>query len=167
MIGKIIGAHGIKGVLKIHPLTDFPRRFFDMKKLRIERPGKPSRELDVLNVALHEGKGQILVTALGVNDRDAAEELSGWVITVSNEERAELPEGEYWIDSLIGLDVRDMESGDCLGVIDDVMQTGNHDVYQVSTPDGPRMIPAVAEVVREIDLEAGVMKVTLPEGLWD
>jgi len=168
LIGTIVGAHGVKGTLRVHPLTDFPERFLGMKKLHIEKPGKPPRELEVLNASNHEGKGQILVSVSGITDRDRAEELSGWRITVAPEERVELPEGEYWIDSLIGMSVIDERSDEHLGKIEDVLSTGSSDLYQVRTPDGAmKILPAIEEVVREIDLEAGVMKVHLIEGLWD
>lgn len=168
LVGTIVGAHGVRGVFRIHPLTDYPERFFDMQKLYIEKPGKPPRELEVLKVSGHEGKGQILVTAVGITDRDRAEELSGYLITVAPEERVELPEGEYWIDSLIGMSVIDADSGEHLGKIEDVMSTGSSDLYQVRTPDDEvKIIPAIADIVREIDTDAGVMKVSLLEGLWD
>jgi 16S rRNA processing protein RimM len=167
-IGRIVGAHGIEGTLRIHPLTDYPERFKDMKKLHAEIPDKPPRELVVRKVSFHKGKGQILVAVEGINDRGAAEELSGGVITVGRDERVDLQEGEYWIDTLIGMDVSDAESGERLGVIEDVMPVGPHDVYQVRASDGTmKMIPAVAEVVREIDVDASRVKVSLPEGLWD
>lgn len=168
LIGSIVGAHGVKGTFRIHPLTDYPERFFDMKKLYIEKQGKPHRELEVLRIAGHEGKGQILATVAGITDRDRAEELSGYTITVAPDERVELPEGEYWIDSLIGMSVIDAESGELLGKIEDVMSTGSSDLYQVRTPnDEMKIVPAIADVVREIDLEACVMRVFLIEGLWD
>lgn len=168
LIGRILGAHGIKGVLRIHPLTDYPDRFFHMDKIHIEKPGKPPRELEVVDIAPHEGKGQILLTVAGVSDRDAAEMFAGYAITVAPEERVELPAGEYWIDSLIGMDVIDLESGEHLGNIEDVMSTGSCDVYAVRTPDGAlKMIPAIGDVVREIDTDTGCMKVVLMEGLWD
>jgi 16S rRNA processing protein RimM len=167
-IGRIVGSHGVRGTLRIHPLTDYPERFFDMKTLHVEKPGKPAKDLEVLSVSSHEGKGQILVTVTGINDCDRAKEFAGWLITVAGDERVELPEGEYWIDSLIGMDVVDSQSGEHLGKIDDVMSTGSNDIYQVRTPDGtPKLVPAVADVIREIDVDSGVMKVTLPEGLWD
>lgn len=171
VIGKIIGAHGIKGAIRVHPLTDFPERFMDMESLYIEKQGKSHslhKELEVVLVTSHDGKGQFLFTVEGVNDRDAAEALSGWFVTVSPEERVELSEDEYWIDSLIGLEVIDSESGEHLGTIEDVMQTGSNDVYQVRTPEGAvKVIPAIADVVLEIDVEGGTMKISMMEGLWD
>jgi 16S rRNA processing protein RimM len=168
LIGRIVGAHGVKGTLRIHPLTDFPERFLDMKQLHIGRHGRPDRVLDVLSMAAHEGKGQFLAAVSGVCDRDAAEALNGYTVTVASGERVELPEGEYWIDSLIGLDVADADGGGHLGKIEDVLSTGSNDIYQVRAVDGAvKMIPAIADIVREIDLSAGVVRIFLMEGLWD
>ncbi|MDR1020609.1 MAG: ribosome maturation factor RimM [Synergistaceae bacterium] len=167
-IGKIVGAHGVKGTLRIHPLTDFPERFLDMGRLYVEKPGKPPRELEVQRASSHDGKGQILVKAAGVDGRDEAEALSGWAVTVLPEERVDLPDGEYWIDSLIGLKAVVAASGDCLGTVEDVMTTGGNDVYAVRTAEGDiRLIPAIGDVVREIDISSGVIRVDLIEGLWD
>lgn len=168
LIGTIVGAHGVKGTFRVHPLTDYPERFLDMKELYIEKAGKPAKYLEVLGVSSHDGKGQFLFTVSGIDDRDAAENLRGYTITVAPEERVALPEGEYWIDSLIGLDVVDAVEGLPLGKIEDVLSTGSNDIYQVRTAEGSlKMLPAIADVVREIDLDAGVMRVTLLEGLWD
>jgi 16S rRNA processing protein RimM len=167
-IGYIAGAHGVEGVLRLVPTTDYPERFFDMETLVAERDGKPPLFLKITGVKPHSGKGQILISADGVDDRDAAEALKGWKITISPEERVELPEGEYWTDSLIGLDVVDDESGAHLGRIEEIMNTGSNDVYQVRTGDGKlRLIPAIRDVVREISLEHGTVRVKLLEGLWD
>ena len=168
VVGRIVGAHGIKGVLRIHPLTDYPERFLDMEALHLETPGKPPRELDVLEISSHDGKKQYLVSVSGITTREEADALRGYVVTVSPEERVPLADGEYWIDSLIGLDVVDAESDTHLGKIEDVLQTGSNDVYQVRTPDGAlKMVPAIAQIVQSIDPDAGCMKIVVMEGLWD
>lgn len=167
-IGYIAGAHGVAGVFRVVPTTDYPERFFDMETLVAEQDGKPPLSLKITGVKPHSGKGQILISAEGVDGRDAAEALKGRRITVSPEERVQLPEGEYWIDSLIGLDVIDDESGAHLGSIDEIMNTGSNDVYRVRTDDGAlKLIPAIRDVVRDISLEGGTVRVKLPEGLWD
>ncbi|MDR3165815.1 MAG: hypothetical protein LBU13_09595, partial [Synergistaceae bacterium] len=76
-IGYIAGAHGVEGVLRIVPTTDYPGRFFDMETLVAEQAGKPPLSLKITGVKPHPGKGQILISADGVNDRDAADALKG------------------------------------------------------------------------------------------
>jgi 16S rRNA processing protein RimM len=150
------------------PTTDYPERFFGMETLVAEQAGKPPLYLKITGMKHHTGKGQFLISADGVNDRDAAESLKGRAITVSPEERVELPEGEYWIDSLIGLAVIDDESEAHLGSIEEVMNTGSNDVYRIKTDAGAlRLIPAIRDVIRGISLEHGTVRVKLPEGLWD
>lgn len=175
-VGRIVGAHGVKGTLKINPLTDYPDRFLDMGSLYVEKKGKPSKVLEITEMAPYEGKGGYLARVAGVDDRDSAEALSGYDITVLPEERVELPDGEFWIDSLVGLEVREasgehdtqLEKKPALGVIEDVMPTGGNDVYIVRTQAGElKPIPAIADVVKDIDLDAGVVWIVLPEGLWD
>lgn len=168
VIGRIVGAHGIKGAIRIHPLTDFPDRFLEMQHLYIEKTGKPGQTLDVLEISSHEGKGQYLATVRGIDNREDAETLRGYVVTVSADERVTLPEGEYWIDSLIGLNIVDAESGEHLGKVEDVLSTGSNDIYQFRMPDGTlKLIPAIADVVREIDLDSACIRIVAMEGLLD
>ncbi|MDR2779630.1 MAG: ribosome maturation factor RimM [Synergistaceae bacterium] len=172
--GRIIGAHGVRGEIRIVPTTDYPERFFGMKTLCAEfscdsgTSQKSPVLLVVSGIRPHEGKGQILAVVDGINDKDSADALKGYVVTVAPEERVELAEGEYWIDSLIGLDVVDDDSGGHLGKIEDVMSTGSNDVYQVKTGDGKtKLIPAIAEVVRSISPDEGVVRIHVLEGLLD
>ena len=173
-IGRIIGAHGVRGEIRIVPTTDYPERFFGMKTLRAEFYGEPGTSpkppvlLEVTGIRPHEGKGQVLVTADGIDGKDSADALKGYVITVAPDERVELAEGEYWVDSLIGLDVVDDDGGEYLGKIEDVMSTGSNDVYRVKTGDGKtKLIPAIEDVVRSISLDEGVIRIHVMEGLWD
>ncbi|MDR1138149.1 MAG: ribosome maturation factor RimM [Synergistaceae bacterium] len=173
-IGRIVGAHGVRGEIRIMPTTDYPERFFGMKTLRAEFSGgvgassKPAILLKVTGIRPHEGKGQILVTADGIDDKNSADELKGRVITVAPDERVELPEGEYWIDSLIGLNVIDDDRHEHLGKIEDVMSTGSNDIYQIRTGNGAmKLIPAVGDVIRSISLDEGVIRIHVLEGLWD
>ena len=83
-------------------------------------------------------------------------------------ERVPLEEDCYWIDDLLGLRVVEQDTGRDLGRLENVISTGSNDVYGVRTPDGAlKMLPAIADVVRKVDLEAGTMTVVLLEGLWD
>jgi len=168
-VGKIVGAHGIKGEFKILPLTDFPERFKTMDEIKLYGAlGSHKLTLRLLSVRFQVDKGLILAKAEDVNTREEAEALRGLLIKIKKEERVALPEGHYWIDDLIGLSVKDGETLEELGRIKDVLVTGGVDVFLVETPLGEeRMIPAAKEMIDLIDLENNQILVSLLEGLWD
>lgn len=169
IIGRILGAHGVRGEIRLLPLTDFPERFLDMDRIDIFRPaGKPVASLEIRSIRAHEGKGVFLVAAEGIGDRDAAQALEGGLVMVPGSERAPLPEGSFWVDEIIGLSVVLAATGETLGSVEDLLRTGEHDVYSVRTVDGKlKMLPAVREVILRIAPGEGIMEVSLPEGLWD
>lgn len=167
-IGRITGAHGVRGDMLLAPLTDYPERFYGMERLDISAGGKPSRSYKVVRLEPYEGKNVFFLHLEGVDDRNAAEAMRGASVTVKAEERVELSEDEYWLDDIIGLSVLSAADGGNLGVITDVMHTGSNDVYIVKTPEGKtKAIPAIADVVKTVDVEAGTMTAVIPEGLWD
>ena len=166
-IGKIVGAQGIKGELRIYPQTSFPERFLQMEKVIIGND-LTKREYKILNV---RDQRNILILKLdGIDDRNQAEALVGQELFITREELYELPEDCYYIFDLIGLKVEDKKWG-LLGKIKDVIE-GAQDLYLV-TPDDKSpakeefFIPAVKAFILAINLETGVMQVDLPEGLWE
>ncbi len=167
-VGKIVGVHGVGGTMLILPLTDYPERFFKMKKLTLEKPGVPSRTVSVKKIFPYEGKDTLFLTLTDVNDRTAAEAFKGSIITVAKEERTDLSEDEYWIDDIIGIRVLDNSTGAELGILEEVIRTGSNDVYLVRTAEGKlKPIPALAEAIKRVDTEEGIMLAAVPEGLWD
>ncbi|KUL05394.1 MAG: Ribosome maturation factor RimM [Synergistales bacterium 54_9] len=168
-IGKIAGAHGVRGEFRIVPLTDFPSRFEEMDRLELYSPeGWHKMSLDIVSMRFQEGKGVYLAKASGIVDRDDAEAMKGLSIKIPAQERVTLPEDSFWVDDILGLSVEDEESGEILGVICEIFPTGGNDVYVVKTPEGSqKMLPAIREVVRLVDLERGVILVRLLDGLWD
>jgi 16S rRNA processing protein RimM len=160
-IGKIAGAHGVRG--------DFPSRFEEMDRLELYSPeGWHKMSLDIVSMRFQEGKGVYLAKASGIVDRDDAEAMKGLSIKIPAQERVTLPEDSFWVDDILGLSVEDEESGEILGVICEIFPTGGNDVYVVKTPEGSqKMLPAIREVVRLVDLERGVILVRLLDGLWD
>jgi len=168
-IGRIAGAHGVGGEFRIVPLTDFPARFEQMGRLELYSPdGGHRMSLEILSMRFHEGKGQYLAKAARIVDRNGAEAIKGLLVRIPPEDRVPLPEGGFWIDDIIGLSVNDEEKGDMLGVVIEVFRTGGNDIYVIETPEGSKkMIPAVREVVKLVDLDKGIISVRLLEGLWD
>ncbi len=139
--------------------TDFPGRFDPGAELWIEREPSPFH-------VEHSRwqKGQAVVKLDTVDDRDRAEELCGRYLRVPGGQLAELEEGEYYLFQLMGLTVV-TEEGRELGPIKDILQTGANDVYIVDTARGELLLPAIRDVVKEVDLPAGRMTVHLLPGL--
>lgn len=165
-IGKIGSAHGVRGELKIVPLTDDVRRFSKLKNCFLTKEdGTVVNELAVKTARID--RGNVLVTFEGVLDRDAAEKLRGFFIAVSRENAVKLPKDEFFIVDLLGLKVIDDERGE-LGTINDVYETGSN--FVISCKRKGKMdlqIPFLKVVCYETSIEEGYMKVRLPDGLYE
>jgi 16S rRNA processing protein RimM len=154
-VAQIVGSFGIRGELKIDPLTDFHARFAKGSRLRLKG--------NWLTVeAIREHRGRPLMKLEGVNDKTAADALQWEYLEAIVTERPVLEEDEFFVEDLIGLRVVS-EDGRELGKIDDIVPNPAHDILQV----GAVLIPVVKEFVKEIDLEAGVVTVHLIPGLAD
>ncbi|MBP9027777.1 MAG: 16S rRNA processing protein RimM [Aminivibrio sp.] len=169
LIGRIVGAQGLRGELKIHALTDNPARFSDMEKLRLYgSDGTLRAELNLLSVRFLDSKGIVVAGTKEVTDRNGAEALVGTTVEISPEERYVLEEGAYWVDDLIGLTVVDHSTGEVLGTVSDVMPAGENDLYTVRDEKGAdHFIPAVKEFIAGVDLDRREIRISLIEGLWD
>lgn len=163
-IGRIVGTHGYKGTIKVESLTDFPQRFLDIKKVILSQ-GKKATEMMVESSGQY--KGLILMKVEGIESKEEAQLYRNALLCVREEEIYPLPEGYYYHFQLVGLAVYDSEKG-YLGVIKEVLETGANDVYVVdSEAHGEILIPAIKQVVLEVDLTAKKMQVKLLEGLVD
>ena len=158
VVGIVLGAHGLNGELRVRVLSDVSHRFDPGQALYIQ--GHPH------NVASSSRSGSSLVILKldGIDEPASVRELLGQEVTSRAESSPPLPEGEYFHYQLIGLKVR-TESGEPLGEISEIIVTGSNDVYVVSGTDGEILLPALNQVIREVDLEKGLMTVRLMEGL--
>ena len=166
-IGYISAAHGVKGEVRIVPLTDFPDRFHRMDVLSLYLNGAPARKLNVSCVRKHESRGELIIES-DVQSRDEAERLVGASVLIDPEERVPLPEGSFWVDDLIGMSVVDVTKKAKLGVVEDMLSTGGKELYEIKDENGKlHYIPAVEDFVKEIDPASGKISVELIEGLWE
>lgn len=159
IIGKIVAPHGVRGDVRIVPLTDFPERFSSMKKICLNN----GRSYDVESTKEH--KGLILMKLKGLDSRNDVEPLKGSLIQIGREEAMPLPQDRFYIFDLVGLKVY-TEDETYLGVLTDVLQTGSNDVYVVEdkgSMNKPLLIPALKKVVLQIDLKQKKMIVKLQE----
>ena len=159
----IINTHGVMGAVKLESLCDSPEVLASLERVFVLEGGR-YREIKVLHASVF--KQFVLATLEGVSDMDSAAAMKGTTLYAAREDFV-LEEGDYFIVDLIGLDIIDVESGKVLGRIADVINRGASDIYVVKTPSGERMMPAVEEFVKEIDLERGVFVKTIPGLLSD
>lgn len=163
-IGRIVGTHGYKGSVKVASLTDFPQRFKELKKVIVSH-GKKQIEMDVESSGQY--KGMILMKIKGIESKEEAQLYHNALLCIPEEEIYPLPEGYYYHFQLVGLAVYDMEKG-YLGVLKEVLETGANDVYVVKSEQyGEILIPALKQVVLEVDLNEKKMQVKLLDGLLD
>ncbi len=163
-VGEICGTRGLQGELKVLPLTDFPERFKGMKEIWVEC-GPRSGYYKIEHYRPH--KQFLLFKFAGIDTIEAAAGLMKGLLKVEQDEVFPLPEDTHYVFQLVGLMVDDLEKGQ-LGVVTDVLQTGANDVYVIKGERyGEVLIPAIKDVVLDIDLANGRMKVKLLPGLLD
>lgn len=159
VVGRIVAPWGVRGEVKVAIETDFPERF---KRLRRVYLGEKATSCVLEGSRLH--KRHVLLKLGGCDDRDAAEKLRGQLVQIPVEEAMPLGEDEYYIYKIVGLDVWTTE-GEHLGRVSEVLFTAANDVYVVQGEKGEILIPAVEDVVLEVDLAGGRLTVELIEGL--
>ncbi|MGO0122310.1 ribosome maturation factor RimM [Desulfothermobacter acidiphilus] len=161
-VGEIVAPHGCKGGVKVRPLTDFPERFRETRRILIYLKGQ---RLPYTIVKVQPQGRFVLLELAEVQSMDEAEELRGGLLQVPREEVYPLPPGHFYIFELIDMEVY-TEEGDFLGKVEEVLSTRAHDIFAVRSPAGRELlIPALKTVVLHIDTVAGRMKVRLPAGL--
>lgn len=161
-IGKIVNTQGHRGEVRVIPLTDFPERFSAMDKAFIELNGQ-TKLINIEKTYPH--KKFIIIKFAGINDMNAAETLKNAKLLIPRDELMPLPEDTFYIFDIVGVGVF-TEEGRYLGQVQDVLQTGANDVFIVEgETTRPLLIPALKQVVRDVDIEQKKMTVCLPEGL--
>lgn len=144
-IGEITKPHGIKGEVKVFPLTDDIQRFKKLKRVFID-----GQEVKVSYVTV--GHDRAILRLEGVDSVEEAEKLRKKLLVVPREEAVKLEEDSYFIEDLKDCTVYD-EEGLELGKVADVIQTGANDVYWIKKPK-ELLIPAIRDVVLSVDVQA-------------
>ena len=159
IIARVLKPWGVRGEIKCEILTEFPERFASLRTVYL---GDDAKSFPVEAAHLHSGS--VLLKFKGIDTPEGAAKLRDQLVQVAIEDAVELPRGKVFLYQLIGINVRTID-GAALGKITDVLDTGANDVYVVN--DGAReiLLPAIPDVIKEINLERGEMIVELMEGL--
>lgn len=140
-------------------MTDFPDRFALLRKVYL---GPEAVPFALEGFRLH--KGSALLKLEGCHDRAAVERLRGQLVQIPIEEAMPLDQDEYYEYQIVGLTVWTKE-GEYLGTVDEVISTGSNDVYIVRGKGREILIPAIEDVVLEVNLAKRRLIVELMEGL--
>lgn len=156
-VARISTPHGVRGEVRLQPLTDFPHRFAETKYLLLA----DGVRLDLESARLQ--KDTVLAKFRGMDTPEAWIPFRHKELYVTEDALMPLPAGQYYIHQIVGIEVFD-ESGAFLGILNDVFQTGSNDVYVVKSPDGKELLlPAIDTVVKRVDAAGRLMIVALPE----
>lgn len=157
-VGRINSPWGVRGHVKVTPLTHNPERLAVGSRVLVA--GVPRKIKDVKSP-----RGFPCILFEGITSTDAANRLRDALIEIDEEELPALPEGEYYVHDLIGLRVL-TTTGEELGTLDDVLETGANDVYLVKRPgQKDLLVPVIDDVVLNVDLEAGTVTIEVIPGL--
>ena len=163
-VGIITGTHGLKGEVKVFPTTNDNERFLDLEDVLLDT-GKELLELKVEYCKFF--KKFVFVKFEGLDDINEVEQYKRCPLLVTRENAVELEEDEYFVADLLGMTIVD-DSGVTFGKLENVIETGANDVYEVLTEDGGRiLLPAIKECILDVDMDEGIILVHLMKGLAD
>ena len=160
--GKIVNTHGVKGAVKIESWCDSPDVLADLERVFF-REGDRYREASVKKASVF--KQFVLMEIEGIESLDDAMLYKNRTLYAARDD-FDLEEGDYFIADLIGLPVIHAENGHVYGKLTEVINRGASDIYVVETEAGERMMPAVDEFVKHVDIEKGIFVCPI-EGMLD
>lgn len=163
-IGQIVNTFGIKGQVKIVPFTDDITRFDELKEIYVEK----RNELKLFQIEqVNYKKNMVILKLKGIETVEEAEKLRNCYLKIDRKDAKKLPKDTYFIVDLLGLDVY-TDEGKLLGKVDDIYNAGSSDIYVVKDELGKQiLLPAIKDVLKEVDLENQKIIVHLIKGLVD
>ena len=161
-IGQIVNTFGIKGMVKVKPFTDNIERFSNLEKIYIKNKSGQT-EYKIQEVKYH--KNMVLIKFEGIENPEQADLLRNSYLIVDRETEEPLEAGRYYIVDMIGLDVF-TDDNEYLGKLEDIYNTGSNDIYVVKNDEGKEiLLPAIKDVLKQVDLENKKIIVHIIEGL--
>ncbi|MBS9338451.1 ribosome maturation factor RimM [Fructobacillus sp. M2-14] len=164
-IGTIVNTHGIRGELKVKAITDFAEERFAKGAVIYRKDNSGYIKENMEKARMH--KGMWLITFAGVTNINDVEPFKGQDLFVSEEDRDDLEDGEYYYSEIIGCEVQD-EEGEVIGTVKEIMETGANDVWIVKRASGKdALIPVIPDVVKDVNVEKQTIVIDVLEGLLD
>lgn len=160
--GKIVGTHGVRGMLRVQPWSDSGEFLSGFKCFYLDSKGE--KKVEVKSAKPH---GNVVLMALrGIDTIEDAERLRSAIIYIDRDD-VKLPEGRYFISDLIGCTVSDADTEMLLGEITDVSATGANDVWHITKNGKEYLVPAIDDVIVSVDIENGRIVIRPIKGIFD
>ena len=165
-VGKIVNTHGIKGEVKVQSITDFPQeRFAPGAPLYVFKNDQSIKEVTVKTHRKH--KNFELLSFEGLQDINLVEDLKQTELKIAEDQQGTLNEGEYYYHEIIGLKVYDLDNN-YLGEIKEIMESGANDVWIIQrVGQKDLLIPAISDVIKDIQVDQGKVTIEMLDGLDD
>ncbi len=170
VVGRLVAPQGLRGEVRVLPLSDFPERFTRAGRRWLRRPGGQARPVELRGGRVLPGKDLFVVRLEGIDSREAAEAAVGEELLVLASDRPRLAKGEFHLMDLVGLEVRLLENGERIGQVTDLLHAGNDllEVELTAERGGRRLlVPFVTAIVPRVELAEGWVGLTPPPGLLE
>lgn len=160
-IGKFVGTHGVHGMVRIQPWSDDGEFLTQFKKFYLDNG---VTKIEMSKITPH---GNVVIAAVkGVDSIEEAEKLREKVLYIKRDD-AKLPDGRYFISEIIGAQVFDADSDALLGTLADVSPTGANDVWHIKRGETEYLVPAIPDVIVNVDINNDVIKIRPLKGIFD
>ena len=187
-IGKIVNAVGLKGEVKVYSYAGENDRFEKLDRIiaggsqsgssqsgsgqeggaKRAACKKPQSDMEFEIEKVRYQKNMVILKLRGVDDRNQAEALKDMDVFITEDDLEELPDDTFYVRDLIGCQVVDINDGKKLGVVSDLIQNSDQDIYQIDLAEGGQaLIPAVEQFIKNVDIENKTITVSLIPGLID
>lgn len=160
--GKITGTHGVRGEMRVQPWCDTPEDLLRYKTLYLDPQGTTS--LRAVQMRVH--KSMVILKAKGVDSVESAAAYRDKTVYIHRKD-IKLAKGQYLVVDLIGCQVFHDQTGELLGVITDVSQTGANDVWHITRGGKEYLIPAIPQVVSQVNVEQDEVRILPLKGIFE
>jgi len=168
VIGRIVGAHGLHGCVRVRTFDDGPESLLRASVVTLGESEEDPKAVSVEVASTEPGRpGEVRMALTGVDGRDGASRLRGRLVMVDSGQLEKLPDGEYYEYQLVGCRVEG-EDGQTIGAVREVWSTGASDILVVESEEGGRsLIPTAGDFLREVDLDGRRIVIEVVPGLLD
>ena len=160
-IGKFVGTHGVRGMVRIQPWSDDGEFLTEFKNFYLDN-GKT--KIKINKITPH---GNVVIAAVdGINSIEDAEKLRNQVLYIKRAD-AKLPDGRYFVSEIIGAQVFDADTNVLLGTLTDVSPTGANDVWHIKSGEKEYLVPAIGDVIVDVNIDSDVITIRPIKGIFD